>query len=192
MPQLWQKEKNESKTIFTMVRFGNVLNSSGSVVPLFKKQIAKGGPITLTDKRVTRYFMTILEAAQLVIQSISLAKGGEVFLLDMGKPIKIFDLAKQMINLSGLKVKDSKDTNGDIEIRVSGLRPGEKLFEELLIDAKCEKTSHNLIYKATEKHIELEKLLPRLETLFNYIHANSIDLALDELSRLVPEWDRKN
>ena len=118
---------------FLIVRFGNVLGSSGSVVPLFKKQIAAGGPITLTDERVIRYFMTLSEAAQLVIQASSLSKGGDVFILDMGSPVKIKDLAEQMIRLSGLKVKTNKQSNGDIEIINIGLRPGEKLYEELLI-----------------------------------------------------------
>ena len=114
-----------------MVRFGNVLGSSGSVVPLFKKQIAKGGPITITDVNVIRYFMTIKEASQLVLQSTSLAKGGDLFLLDMGKPIKIYDLAVRMIELYGLSVKNISGSKGDIEIKITGLRPGEKLYEEL-------------------------------------------------------------
>ena len=132
-------------TKFSIVRFGNVLGSSGSVVPLFKKQISEGGPITLTDKEVIRYFMTIPEAAQLVIQASSLAKGGDVFVLDMGEPIKIYDLAEQMINLSGLKIKNLNNPNGDIEIKITGLRPGEKLYEELLIDGNPERTKHPLI-----------------------------------------------
>ena len=184
--------KNEkNKTIFSMVRFGNVLNSSGSVVPLFRNQIKKGGPITVTDINVTRYFMTMEEAAQLVIQSISLAKGGEVFILDMGKPVKIFNLAKQMILLSGLSIKDDNNPNGDIEIKISGMRPGEKLYEELLIDATSEKTSHNLIFKALENYLDLEILLPKLKILKSYINDNNEVKALDQLSQLVPEWDRK-
>ena len=112
-------------------------------LPLFKKQIKQGGPITLTDNNIERYFMTIKEAAQLVIQSVALAEGGEVFLLDMGSPVKIFDLAKQMINLKGLTLKDDDNPNGDIEISISGLRSGEKLYEELLINAEAEKTNHH-------------------------------------------------
>lgn len=142
---------DQSKTTISMVRFGNVLGSSGSVVPLFNKQIAAGGPITLTHPDVTRYFMTIPEAAQLVIQAGAMAHGGEVFVLDMGEPVKIMDLAKRMITLSGLKVKDQHNPNGDIEIVIAGLRPGEKLYEELIIDGdNIEKTQHPLIMKAKE------------------------------------------
>lgn len=142
---------DQSKTTISMVRFGNVLGSSGSVVPLFNKQIAAGGPITLTHPDVTRYFMTIPEAAQLVIQAGAMAHGGEVFVLDMGEPVKIMDLAKRMITLSGLKVKDQNNPNGDIEIVIAGLRPGEKLYEELIIDGdNIEKTQHPLIMKAKE------------------------------------------
>ena len=142
---------DQSTTTISMVRFGNVLGSSGSVVPLFNKQIAAGGPITLTHPEVTRYFMTIPEAAQLVIQAGAMAHGGEVFVLDMGEPVKIMDLAKRMITLSGLKVKDQNNPNGDIEIVIAGLRPGEKLYEELIIDGdNIEKTQHPLIMKAKE------------------------------------------
>lgn len=119
-------------TKFSMVRFGNVLGSSGSVVPKFRQQIRDGGPITLTHPEVTRYFMTIPEAAQLVIQAGAMAKGGDVFVLDMGQPVKIMDLARRMVELSGLTVKDEQSPEGDIEIAVTGLRPGEKLYEELL------------------------------------------------------------
>ncbi len=181
---------NDIKTIFSMVRFGNVLDSSGSVVPLFRKQISNGGPITVTHKKVTRYFMTIPEAAQLVIQSISLAEGGEVFLLDMGEPMNIFHLAKQMIVLSGLNIKDDDHPFGDIEIEVTGLRPGEKLFEELLIDAKSEKTNHKLIYKAVESFSPIEELVPKLAKLHEHIIENNESSALDQLSELVPEWQR--
>ena len=121
--------KNHLFTNFSMVRFGNVLNSSGSVVPLFSKQISEGGPLTLTHPKVIRYFMTIPEAAQLVIQSCTLAKGGEVFLLDMGEPVNIKDLAIQMIKLSGMTVKDSNNLDGDIEIKITGLRPGENFLK---------------------------------------------------------------
>ena len=149
----------QSTTTISMVRFGNVLGSSGSVVPLFNKQIAAGGPITLTHPDVTRYFMTIPEAAQLVIQAGAMAHGGEVFVLDMGEPVKIMDLAKRMIMLSGLKVKDQHNPNGDIEIVIAGLRPGEKLYEELIIDGdNIEKTQHPLIMQAREHQFDKAKI----------------------------------
>lgn len=149
----------QSTTTISMVRFGNVLGSSGSVVPLFNKQIAAGGPITLTHPDVTRYFMTIPEAAQLVIQAGAMAHGGEVFVLDMGEPVKIMDLAKRMITLSGLKVKDQHNPNGDIEIVIAGLRPGEKLYEELIIDGdNIEKTQHPLIMKAKEHFYSFDEI----------------------------------
>ena len=141
-----------------MVRFGNVLGSSGSVVPLFRDQIKKGGPVTLTHPEIIRYFMTIPEAAQLVIQASVLAIGGDVFLLDMGDPVRILDLASQMINLSGLTVRDSLNPDGDIEILCTGLRPGEKLFEELLIDAAALPTSHSLIFRANEDSLPADVL----------------------------------
>lgn len=144
------------QTKISMVRFGNVLGSSGSVVPLFTKQIAKGGPITVTHPEVTRYFMTIPEAANLVIQAGAMAKGGEVFVLDMGKPVKIVDLARRMIHLSGYEVKDENNPTGDIEVVFSGLRPGEKLYEELIIgDDNIEATQHSLIMQAREQSFEL-------------------------------------
>ena len=149
----------QSQTTISMVRFGNVLGSSGSVVPLFNKQIAAGGPITLTHPDVTRYFMTIPEAAQLVIQAGAMAHGGEVFVLDMGEPVKIMDLAKRMITLSGLKIKDQHNPNGDIEIVIAGLRPGEKLYEELIIDGdNIEKTQHPLIMKAKEHFYSFDEI----------------------------------
>jgi FlaA1/EpsC-like NDP-sugar epimerase len=154
------------KTRFTMVRFGNVLGSSGSVVPLFREQIARGGPVTVTDSRIIRYFMTIPEASQLVIQAGALAKGGDVFVLDMGAPIRILDLAKRMIHLSGLEIKDEDYPSGDIEISFTGLRPGEKLYEELLIGNNVSETSHPRIMRAEEQIIawaELEKMLNILE-----------------------------
>ena len=150
---------DQSTTTISMVRFGNVLGSSGSVVPLFNKQIAAGGPITLTHPDVTRYFMTIPEAAQLVIQAGAMAHGGEVFVLDMGEPVKIMDLAKRMITLSGLKIKDQNNPNGDIEIVIAGLRPGEKLYEELIIDGdNIEKTQHPLIMKAKERFYSYDEI----------------------------------
>lgn len=153
-------------TRFTMVRFGNVLGSSGSVVPLFKEQIARGGPVTVTDERIIRYFMTIPEASQLVIQAGAMGAGGDVFVLDMGEPIRIVDLAKRMIHLSGLEIKDAEHPGGDIEISYTGLRPGEKLYEELLIGDNVSKTDHARIMRAQEHVIpwgELERMLAALE-----------------------------
>lgn len=162
---------DQSTTTISMVRFGNVLGSSGSVVPLFNKQIAAGGPITLTHPDVTRYFMTIPEAAQLVIQAGAMAHGGEVFVLDMGEPVKIMDLAKRMITLSGLKVKDQNNPNGDIEIVIAGLRPGEKLYEELIIDGdNIESTQHPLIMQARERSfakIELNDFIDHIIEQYN-------------------------
>jgi len=143
---------------FAMVRFGNVLGSSGSVVPLFRSQIKAGGPITLTHAEITRYFMTIPEASQLVIQAGAMAKGGDVFVLDMGQPVRIIDLARRMINLSGLEVRDDEHPDGDVEIRITGLRPGEKLYEELLIGDNVTGTGHPLIMRAEEELIPWEKL----------------------------------
>jgi FlaA1/EpsC-like NDP-sugar epimerase len=157
-------------TKFSIVRFGNVLESSGSVVPKFRKQIRDGGPITLTHPEVTRYFMTIPEASQLVIQASAMAKGGDVFVLDMGKSIKIMDLAVRMIELAGLTVKDEQNPHGDIEIKLTGLRPGEKLYEELLIGDSPKPTSHARIMKAHEEYIpwpDLEEYLNALEIAIN-------------------------
>ena len=148
-----------------MVRFGNVLGSSGSVVPLFRSQLRKGGPLTVTHAGVTRYFMTIPEAAQLVLQAGAMGNGGDVFVLDMGKPVRIIDLARRMIQLSGLTVKDESHASGDIEIQVVGLRPGEKLYEELLIGDNPETTEHTRIMKAHENFLPWNELLPHLLTL---------------------------
>lgn len=155
----------DQKTRFCMVRFGNVLGSSGSVVPVFEKQIAAGGPITLTHENITRFFMTIPEAAQLVIQAGAMGKGGDVFVLDMGEPVKIIDLAKQMIRLSGLEIKDAEHPGGDIEIKITGLRPGEKLYEELLIGAEVKETTHPRIMTANEIMLPWYKLSDILERL---------------------------
>ncbi|MGV6810307.1 MAG: polysaccharide biosynthesis protein [bacterium] len=152
-------------TIFCMVRFGNVLGSSGSVVPLFQQQIRAGGPVTVTHPEVIRYFMTIPEASQLVIQAGAMSKGGDVFLLDMGEPVKIVDLARHMIRLSGLEVKDEYHPAGDIAIEFTGLRPGEKLYEELLIDSAAQATAHPRIFHAREKclsHASMQRLLEQL------------------------------
>ncbi|MDC3170812.1 polysaccharide biosynthesis protein [Prochlorococcus sp. AH-716-E13] len=183
-----KQARTQTKTCFSIVRFGNVLASSGSVVPFFENQIKNGGPLTVTHKDIMRYFMTIEEAAKLVLQSSSLAKGGEVFLLDMGEPISIISLAKQMIRLSGLTVKDEKNINGDIEIIITGLRPGEKLFEELLIEEKSEQTIHPLIFKAKENYLKSEKLFPELNILNQLISARDIENIYKKIRKLVPEW----
>ena len=189
MQALSSEQKNKSnKKLFSMVRFGNVIGSSGSVVPLFKKQIKEGGPITLTDENIIRYFMTIREAAQLVLQSSVLAKGGDVFLLDMGDPVRIKDLAEKMIHLSGLKLKNNSNNDGDIEIITTGLRPGEKLYEELLIDAESIKTSHPLIFSANESFFPPEELWPKVDLLEEALNNYNIENSLKLLSELVPEW----
>ncbi|MCF6457534.1 nucleoside-diphosphate sugar epimerase/dehydratase [Pseudoalteromonas sp. MMG024] len=162
--------ETQVKTQFCMVRFGNVLGSSGSVVPLFRSQIAKGGPITLTHPEITRYFMTIPEAAQLVIQAGAMGQGGDVFVLDMGESVKIIDLAKQMIHLSGLALKDEDKPYGDIEIQCTGLRPGEKLYEELLIGDNVSGTCHPRIMTALESFLQWNKLLPLLTQLDDACH----------------------
>lgn len=154
-----------SETCFCMVRFGNVLGSSGSVVPLFRRQLANGGPITVTHPEVTRYFMTIPEAAQLVLQAGAMAQGGDVFVLDMGEPVKIMDLARRMVALAGLRVRDHSCPEGDIEIVVTGLRPAEKLYEELLIGDNPQATSHPRIMKAHETCLPWDELAAHLEVL---------------------------
>lgn len=158
-------ERTDHNTRFCMVRFGNVLGSSGSVIPLFEQQIADGGPITLTHSEITRFFMTIPEAAQLVIQAGAMGQGGDVFLLDMGEPIKIIDLARQMIRLSGLEVRDEHNPNGDIEIVITGLRPGEKLYEELLIGETPEGTNHPRIMSSKENMLSWAELEPILKSM---------------------------
>ncbi len=185
-------KSSKNKTIFSMVRFGNVLNSSGSVVPLFNEQIKSGGPITLTHKNVERYFMTIPEASYLVIQASCLGKGGELFLLDMGQPVRIFSLAEQMIKLSGLTIKNKDNPDGDIEILSIGLRPGEKMYEELLIDAKSETTEHPLIFKANEKFIPYEEFMPKIEILNSYLENFDLESSLKLLKELVPTWEEKS
>ena len=178
----------QPRTRLAMVRFGNVLGSSGSVVPLFRRQIAAGGPITLTHPEIIRYFMTIPEAAQLVLQAATLAKGGDVFLLDMGEPVLIKALAEQMVRLSGLSIRDSRNTNGDVEIVCTGLRPGEKLYEELLIEAESQPTKHPLIFRAKERSIQPDNLWPSLDKLDKALEIHDKIKALNILSELVPEW----
>lgn len=160
--------KIQTETRFCMVRFGNVLGSSGSVVPLFRRQIEQGGPITLTHPEITRYFMTIPEASQLVIQAGAMGKGGDVFVLDMGESVKIIDLARRMIQLTGLSEKTQTNPEGDIEIKITGLRPGEKLYEELLIGDNVQKTTHPRIMAANEIMLEWDKLKPLLDNLAQY------------------------
>ncbi len=183
-----QVQGQGGKTRFSMVRFGNVLGSSGSVVPLFRKQIKDGGPITLTDERITRYFMTIPEAAQLVIQAGAMASGGDVFVLDMGEPVKIIDLAKRMVELSGLALKDEANPNGDIAIAVTGLRPGEKLYEELLIGDNPLPTSHPRIMKAHEDFLPWDELQAKLGGLGLALDANDVPLIRSLLKDLVPGY----
>ena len=186
--QSMSKEKVDAGTSFSIVRFGNVLRSSGSVVPLFEKQINEGGPITVTDKRIVRYFMTIKEAVQLVLQASALSLGGEVFLLDMGKPVKIIDLATLMIKLSGKTIKDSKNPEGDIEIVFTGLKDGEKLYEELLIDAESKKTEHPLIHYAKEKNYDQDDFWIKIDELCLSFETNNLEKALKISNQLVPEW----
>ena len=161
-------------TKFSMVRFGNVLGSSGSVVPKFRQQIRDGGPITLTHADITRYFMTIPEAAQLVIQAGAMAKGGDVFVLDMGEPVRIIDLARRMVELSGLTVVDERNPDGDIEIEVTGMRPGEKLYEELLIGDNPKPTLHARIMKAHEEFIPWAEFEAKLQSLELALNANDV------------------
>lgn len=180
--------KESPPTCFAMVRFGNVLGSSGSVVPEFERQIRAGGPITITDRKITRYFMTIPEAAQLVIQAGAMAEGGEVFVLDMGEPVKIFDLATSMINLSGLTIKDDSNPDGDIEIVEVGLRPGEKLYEELLIGSNATSTRHEMIMQAREAWLAQAVLAARLDELAKVLDLGDKEQSLDLLCELVPEY----
>ncbi|QNI52888.1 polysaccharide biosynthesis family protein [Synechococcus sp. BIOS-E4-1] len=179
-----------TSTCLSMVRFGNVLGSSGSVVPLFRRQIAAGGPITLTHPEIIRYFMTIPEATTLVIQASVLAQGGDVFLLDMGEPVRIKALAEQMVRLSGLSLRDAAYPDGDIEIVCTGLRPGEKLYEELLIDAESQPTAHPLIYRAMERSLPPHELWPKLDALNRAFAAQDVEAALKVSAELVPEWRR--
>jgi FlaA1/EpsC-like NDP-sugar epimerase len=173
-------------TRFCMVRFGNVLASSGSVVPLFREQIRHGGPVTVTHEEVTRYFMTIPEAAQLVLQAGALGRGGDVFVLDMGEPVRILDLARQMIRLSGLEVKEGPEADGDVEIKVIGLRPGEKLYEELLIGERDEPTEHPRIRRASEESLPwnaVQAFVDRLQEASRSCDAAAVRALLQEAVR---------
>ena len=182
-----------NKTRFTMVRFGNVLGSSGSVIPLFHKQIKSGGPLTVTHPKITRYFMTIPEAAQLVLQAGSMGLGGDVFVLDMGEPVKIVELAEKMINLSGLSVRSEKNPHGDISIEFSGLRPGEKLYEELLIGDNVAPTQHPMIMSASEDYLEWDLLKGVLRDLLSAIEAHDYakvrQLLRETVSGYAPDGD---
>ncbi|ANM25925.1 polysaccharide biosynthesis CapD-like protein (plasmid) [Rhizobium sp. N941] len=173
------------RTNFSMVRFGNVLGSSGSVVPLFRQQIREGGPVTLTHREITRYFMTISEASQLVIQAGAMGEGGDVFLLDMGEPVRIADLARKMVELSGLTVRDENSPEGDIELSVTGLRPGEKLYEELLIGDNPETTEHPRIMKAREDLLSWPELMKKLNALNAALDRNDMIAARATLAELV-------
>lgn len=185
---------SQPKTQISIVRFGNVLGSSGSVVPLFKKQIAAGGPITVTHPDVTRYFMTIPEAALLVIQAGAMGEGGDVFLLDMGESVRIRDLALQMIALSGLKLKEGSDDEGDIEIHYTGLRPGEKLYEELLIEqGNVQPTAHERIVKSYEKQFALEQIKILIDLIqHSYTHRDDLEVILEQLERYVDGYKRSD
>ncbi len=180
--------RHDSRTVFSIVRFGNVLGSSGSVVPLFRKQISEGGPVTVTHPAITRYFMIIPEAAQLVIQAGAMAQGGEVFVLDMGEPVRVIDLARSLIRLSGLTERTSARPDGDIEIRAIGLRPGEKLYEELLIGDDVVPTRHRRILSARERHVEPLELDARLEALRRACDDNDAEAMLRVARELVPEY----
>ncbi len=178
-----------TKTCFSMVRFGNVLGSSGSVVPLFREQIRRGGPITITHHEITRYFMTIPEAAQLVVQACAMASGGEVFVLDMGTPVRIIDLARNMVELSGLTIRSSANPDGDIEIITVGMRPGEKLYEELLIGNDPQLTAHPRIMMASEHHIPWTSLRVELDRLEGIITRGEVAGARALLCELVREFE---
>ena len=187
MQGIYESTKDIS-TNFSIVRFGNVLESSGSVIPKFKKQIKEGGPITLTHKDVSRYFMTVTEAAQLVIQAGSMGKNSEVFVLDMGESVKINDLINKMINLSGFTVKDLKNPNGDIEIKIVGLRPGEKLYEELLIGDNPQRTNHSKIQKTSDPSIPFNELEPDLNILKDLLENNSASEVKDLLYKILKSY----
>lgn len=183
MCEMILQSRKMSKTCFSAVRFGNVLGSNGSVIPLFRKQIENGGPVTVTDKRITRYFMTIPEASQLVLQCGAMANSGDLFVLDMGKPVRIYDLAVKMIELSGLRPEI------DIEIKEIGLRPGEKLYEELLIKGEnLDKTENSLIFIERDKPFSKEDIEEKLEMLRNAVDSNDPSFAIEALKNTVPTY----
>jgi FlaA1/EpsC-like NDP-sugar epimerase len=184
---LYNSPKN-NKTKMSIVRFGNVLESSGSVIPKFKKQIRDGGPITLTHPDVTRYFMTITEAAQLVIQAGAMSQDCDVFILDMGESVKIKDLIYRIVNLSGLTVKDEENLNGNIEIKVTGLRPGEKLYEELLLGENPQNTKHKKIKKAQDPFMSFNELEVNLNILKNLLDNNKIIEVKEMLEKIVKAY----
>ena len=177
----------KQKTTFSATRFGNVLGSAGSVIPLFKKQIANGGPVTLTDKRIIRYFMTIPEASQLVLHSAAIAKNGELMVLDMGQPVKIYDLAVEIIKMAGY------EPDKDIKIIETGLRPGEKLYEELLVkDERLTKTDNEKIFIEKDEPLSQEELSEKLRILYNAIHLDSNKIAKAALHEVVPTFVEPN
>jgi FlaA1/EpsC-like NDP-sugar epimerase len=181
-------QERTTQTRFCMVRFGNVLASSGSVVPLFQNQIRRGGPVTVTHPDVIRYFMTIPEAAQLVVQAGSMAKGGDVFVLDMGRPVRIDDLARRLVNLMGLTVRDANNPDGDIEIEYTGLRTAEKLFEELLIGSNVTGTDHPMIMRAMEHRLPWPKMQQILNDLLVALASFDCHRALSLLTESVAEY----
>jgi FlaA1/EpsC-like NDP-sugar epimerase len=181
-------QQRGGRTRFCMVRFGNVLESSGSVVPLFREQIRRGGPVTVTHPDVIRYFMTIPEAAQLVLQAGAMAEGGDVFVLDMGKPIRIADLARRMVHLAGLTVRDEGNPDGDIEIRYTGLRPAEKLFEELLIGSNVSGTGHPMIMRAMEHSLPWDHVQQVLADLLIAMGQFDVRTASELLRAVVREY----
>ena len=182
------KPIKRTKIKLSMVRFGNVLDSSGSVIPKFRKQIRDGGPVTLTHPGIIRYFMTIPEAAQLVIQAGAMARGGDVFVLNMGEPVKIAELARRMVELSGLSVRDEANPDGDIEIVVTGLRPGEKLYEELMLGDHPQPTMHPKIQRAQDPFIPWHDLEVDLETLKILVSHNNVEMILAVLQKLVGDY----
>src|SRR5690606_31481596 len=182
---LQERTKN---TRLCMVRFGNVLESSGSVVPLFREQIKAGGPVTVTHRDMIRYFMTIPEASQLVLQAGSMAQGGDVFVLDMGEPVRILDLAKRMISAMGLTVRDASNPDGDIEIAFTGLRPAEKLYEELLIGTNVTGTEHPMIMRAHEPHVPWQTLKEALNRLSVALDAFDCHTARELIQQTIPEY----
>jgi FlaA1/EpsC-like NDP-sugar epimerase len=181
-------QERSTGTCFCMVRFGNVLESSGSVVPLFREQIRRGGPVTVTHPQIIRYFMTIPEAAQLVLQAGAMAKGGDVFVLDMGEPVRILDLARRMIQLMGATIRDESNPAGDVEISFTGLRPGEKLYEELLIGADVSGTQHPRIMRADEPYLPWSEVRGVLAGLRVALDAFDCETARELIMRTVAEY----